>query len=225
MSLKFPIGSHPGREFVKVKCDVCGGLFYQKDTIPINDKYNLQHGLLVCKKDADQINEQVLPNNHFERPISQPELLRPERGDQFSVNELDDRLPGAPRLPFTAPNPINDNIDLFWQGPEDTGSSGIIGYKIERASPQLSYYDTIEVNTNEGATYYTDLTADVTQEYSYRVSAINSFGTGSPSIDFFWPTNQVPFSDVQYLIISPNNETLLIGPYYLRMNHQGEGIV
>lgn len=225
MALKFPIGKHPGREFVKVICDICGGLFYQKDTIRINDKYNLQHGLLVCKKDADQINEQVLPNNHFEHPISQPELLRPEHSDQFAVNALDDRLPGPPRLPFTAPNPINDNIDLYWQGPEDPGSSGIIGYKIERASPQLAYYYTIEDNTNEGATYYTDLTADVTQEYSYRISAINSFGTGSPSIDFFWPKNNLLFFDIQYLVISPNNENLLIGPYYLRMNHPEVGIV
>jgi hypothetical protein len=210
---------HPGRDYVKVICDVCGGQFRQKDTIRITDKYNHQYGLVVCKADADEINEQSLPNRHVDKPISQPEILRPERTDSFAVNLNDDRVPGAPRNPFAQVNPINDTIDLFWQGPEDTGSSGIIGYIIQRADPQLSYYDILSANTGTEYTYYQDLTADTSAEYSYKIAAINSFGTGAYSEEFFWPVNRTTWSDLTYLLISPANEALVIDGNPLRMNH------
>ena len=214
---------HPGRDYVKVICDVCGGQFRQKDTIRITDKYNHQYGLVVCRADADEINEQSLPNRHVDKPISQPEILRPERTDSFAVNLNDDRVPGAPRNPFAQVNPINDTIDLFWQGPEDTGSSGIIGYVIKRASPQLAYYDTISANTGTEYTYYQDLTADVSTEYSYKIAAVNSFGTGAYSEEFFWPVNRTTWSDLIYLLIS--NEALVIDGNPLRMNHTESGIL
>lgn len=206
MALKF--NKHPGREYVKVICQVCGGQFYQKDVVQITDKYNYQYGLIVCKKDADERNDQVLPNRHVDRPISNPGLLSPERADEFAVNELDDRLPGAPRLPFTQVHPINDTIDLFWQGPEDTGSSGIIGYKIVQAFPQYSTYITLVSNTGNNATYYSDLVTSVNSEVSYKVAAINSFGTGPYSVDFYWP--QVGADIYTYLVISPGGEVLTV---------------
>lgn len=227
MALKFNIGHHPGREYVKVICDVCGGLFYQKDTIKITDKYNYQYGLVVCKADADERNDQVLPNNHVDKPISQPDLLRPEQTDQFAANELDDRVPGPPRLPFAQVNPINETIDLFWQGPEDVGSSNIIGYMIMRATPQLSVYETIESNTGTEYTYYQDLTAAVSSEYSYKIAAINSYGTGAYSPEFFWPTQRVLWSDINYLVVSQDSSVLVTSDtlYPIRLNHTEAGTI
>lgn len=225
MALKFT--RHPGREYVKVICQICGGLFYQKDTVQITDKYNHQYGLTVCRKDADERNDQVLPNRHVDRPISNPGSLSPERADEFSVNEIDDRLPGAPRLPFAQVHPINDTIDLFWQGPEDTGSSGIIGYKIQRSDPQFAFYETIETTTSSNNTYYQDLSADVNTDYSYRIAAVNSYGTGPYSIEFFWPKQSSPYTDINYLIISQNGNILRNSDtlYEIRLNYTQLGIL
>lgn len=219
MTLKFKGGKYPGQEYMKVICDVCRGEFYRKDTVLVKNKYNFQYGQVVCFKDLDEINEQVLPNKSRDRPVKSPETLRPPKDPVFDVNENDDRLPSAPRAGYTQPHPLNNTIDLFWQGPEDSGSSGIIGYKIARATPQLSSYTVIDADTETGATYYSDLTADVTLKYSYKVAAINSFGVGSYSIDFFWPYNDNPDYEAQYLVISPAGDTLEVNGVPVRMNH------
>lgn len=224
MTLKF--NKHPGRGHVKVICDVCGGEFYQKDTVKVTNKYNTQHGLVVCFKDLDEINEQILPNNHIDRPISSPELLRPKRPDVLEPNLNDDRLPGPPRSPFTQVNPITDTIDLLWQAPEDQGSSVIVGYIIERASPQLSTYRVVTPNTNSAATYFNDPSADTSIEYSYRVAAINGFGTGPYSEEFFWPTVNIPWMDLNYLVTSDTLEVIATSDtlYGIRVNHLETGV-
>lgn len=225
MALKFNINNPPGRDYVKVICDVCGGLFYQKDTIKITDKYNYQFGLVVCRKDADERNDQVLPNNHKDKPISQPDKLRVERTDSFATNDADDRVPGPPRVPFAQVNPINDTIDLFWQGPEDTGSSSIIGYKVERADPQLGPYTLVISNTGTSYTYYQDLTANVSTDYSYRIAAINSFGVGSYSAEFFWPRNNITITDIEYIVDGDGNVVTGSDGYNLRSNYTDRGII
>lgn len=224
MSLKFK--KHPGREYVKVICDVCGGLFYQKDTIQITNKYNFQNGLVVCLADVDQINEQVLPNNHIDRPITRPDLLRPERFDEFSINLNDNRLPSAPRVPFAQVDPINDYVDLYWQGPEDTGSSEIVGYKVVRANPQLGTYEVLSINTGSGATFYQDTGSNINLEYSYKIAAINSFGVGAYSSEFFWPKPTFIWEDINYLVLSQNGNAIAASDtgYLIRLNHIEEGI-
>lgn len=225
MTLKYPIGTHPGREYVKVICDVCGGLFHQKDTVRVTNKFNYQNGLVVCFKDLDEINEQILPNNHIDSIISSPGILRPERPDQFVVNETDNRLPSAPRQPYTRVNPIDNLIDLYWMGPNDAGSSSIIGYKILRAEPQLAFYDTVDDNTSDPATYYTDTTANVSSEYSYKVAAVNSFGTGPYSEEFFWPTNRVPYGDIEYLVTDLNQTITTDSGIAIRLNLTNLGVI
>ncbi len=225
MTLKYPIGTHPGREYVKVICDVCGGLFHQKDTVKVTNRFNFQNGLIVCFKDLDEINEQVLPNNHIDKPISSPDLLRPEHTDVFAPYELDDRLPSAPKQPYTRVNPIDDYVDLYWLGPDDAGSSSVIGYKIARATPQLGPYDIVTLNTNDITTYYTDTTADVDAEYSYKIAAINSFGTGPYSEEFFWPTNTSLWGDINYLTTDAGVVITTDGGIAIRLNHTDTGIV
>lgn len=205
----FKIKTAPGREYVKVICDVCRGEFHQKDLSLVTNKYSTQYGQMVCKADLDDINEQVLPNNIHERPISSPELLRPDREPQFSSNPNDDRLPSAPLSPQALVNPINDTVDLYWSGPEDNGSSIVTGYVIERSDPQFSTYMVLTSNTHSISTYYQDVTAIVTTEYSYRIAAINSFGTGPYSKEFFWPVLSEDGSNVNYLVLSQNGYNLI----------------
>jgi hypothetical protein len=207
VALKFPSNRHPGSEYIQVECDVCHGWFYRYQVVRVTNKYSTQHGMVVCQRDFDEINEQSLPNRIREGKVPSPELLRPKRDPIFATNPNDDRLPSAPRLGQTRVNPLDDYIDLYWQGPEDPGSSAIIGYIIARANPQLANYIIVETMTTN-PTYYTDTSADVNMEYSYKVAAYNGFGTGPYSEEFFWPVKRVPF-DIVYLGI--NNGTDVLG--------------
>jgi hypothetical protein len=200
-----------GRDYVNVICDVCLGKYHSKDVSLITDKHNFQYGQVVCSGCKDEVNEQVFPVTSRERPISSPETLRPPKAVTTIVNANDDRLPSAPREPFCQVNPIDNYVDLFWQGPLDTGSSAILGYKIVRASQLIQVFSTISDNTNSGATYYTDTTSDVDLRYIYKVAAITSFGTGPYSEEFYWPKDTSPLTYTRYLIITPQTKVLIIG--------------
>ena len=71
-------------------------------------------------------------------------------------------------------------IDLSWSVPSDDGGANITGYKIE-VSTSGSTWSNLVANTNSTATSYshTGLTAGSTRHY--RISAINSAGTGPAS--------------------------------------------
>ena len=87
--------------------------------------------------------------------------------------------PGAPTgLSATADG--QTEIDLSWSAPSDDGGENITGYKIEVSTNGSSWSDLV-ANTNSAATTYPHrgLTARSTRHY--RVSAINSVGTGAAS--------------------------------------------
>ena len=88
-------------------------------------------------------------------------------------------VPGAPTS-LTATDVSSTQINLSWTAPSDNGGSTITGYKIER-SPDGSTWSTIVSNTGNTSTSYTDNGLTHSTTYTYRVSAINSVGTGSPS--------------------------------------------
>ena len=87
--------------------------------------------------------------------------------------------PGAP-TGLTATADGQTEIDLSWTAPTNTGDSEITGYKIEVSTSGSTWNDLV-ANTNSTATSYshTDLMAGSTRHY--RVSAINSAGTGPAS--------------------------------------------
>lgn len=62
-----------------------------------------------------------------------------------------------------------------------TGGSPITGYKIERSTDSGMTWSVIVPNTNSIATTYSDTGLAADTSYTYRVSAINSIGTSSPS--------------------------------------------
>ena len=87
--------------------------------------------------------------------------------------------PGAPEG-LTAAGNGQTRIDLSWTAPSDDGGADITGYKIEVSTNGSSWSD-LEANTRSTSTSYShsSLTAGSTRHY--RVSAINSAGTGPAS--------------------------------------------
>lgn len=183
---KFKAGSY------YVICDVCGRKLRQNQTVLIKDKYNLLNNMLVCKKDADKTNPQAYVRAVKERQIDSPKLIRSEGTDQFVfASEVDEiytadasdptgRAPGVPRLLYIA-GASSTQVELRWFGPEDSGSSAIKGYKVERESPTGGGFSTVIADTTSVATYYKDTTTSASTQYNYRVSAINDYTTGSVS--------------------------------------------
>ena len=89
-------------------------------------------------------------------------------------------VPGAP-TGLTATASGTTAIDLSWSAPASTGGSAITGYKIEVSSNGGSSWTNLVANTSNTTTTYahTGLTAGTTRHY--RVSAINTNGTGTAS--------------------------------------------
>ena len=72
-------------------------------------------------------------------------------------------------------------INLSWNAPTNNGGSAITGYKIERSTNAGSTWSTIVANTASTSTAFSDMGLTANTSYTYRVSAINSVGTSSPS--------------------------------------------
>ena len=89
-------------------------------------------------------------------------------------------VPGAP-TGLTATASGTTQIDLSWGAPASDGGSAITGYKIEVSSNGGSSWTDQVANTNSTTTTYahTGLAAGTTRHY--RVSAINTNGTGTAS--------------------------------------------
>ena len=89
-------------------------------------------------------------------------------------------VPGAP-TGLTATASGTTAINLSWSAPASTGGSAITGYRIEVSSNGTSSWTNLVANTSNTTTTYahTGLTAGATRHY--RVSAINTNGTGTAS--------------------------------------------
>src|SRR2546422_970570 len=72
-------------------------------------------------------------------------------------------------------------ISISWFAPLSDGGSPITGYKIERSTDGGTTWNIIVANTGNTGTWYPNYNLLASTAYSYRVSAINSVGTGSPS--------------------------------------------
>ena len=88
--------------------------------------------------------------------------------------------PGAP-TGLTATASGTTTINLSWTAPASNGGSAITGYKIEVSSDDGMTWTDLVADTNSPATTYphTGLAAGATRHY--RVSAINTAGTGASS--------------------------------------------
>ena len=87
--------------------------------------------------------------------------------------------PGAP-TGLTATADGQTEIDLSWTAPSDDGGAAITGYRIEVSTNGSSWSDLVADTDSTTTSYsHTSLTAGTTRHY--RVSAINSAGTGLAS--------------------------------------------
>ena len=89
-------------------------------------------------------------------------------------------VPGAP-TGLTAAANGQTQIDLSWTAPASSGGAAISGYKLEVSADAGSTWSGLEDDTESTSTTHehTGLTAGTTRHY--RVSAINSAGTGAAS--------------------------------------------
>ena len=88
-------------------------------------------------------------------------------------------VPGAP-TGLTATASGTSAIDLAWTAPSNDGGSAITGYRIEVSSDGVSSWTDLVADTDNTNTAYGDhFPAGTTRHY--RVSAINSVGTGAAS--------------------------------------------
>src|SRR5437867_1166100 len=94
----------------------------------------------------------------------------------------------SPPTGLAASAASSSQISLSWTAPTDNGGSAITGYKIEKSTDGGTTWSTLVANTGNTAATYSDTGLTHTTTYTYRVSAINSAGTGSPSITASAPT-------------------------------------
>ena len=71
-------------------------------------------------------------------------------------------------------------IDLSWRAPSDDGGAAVTGYRIEVSEDNSNWSDLV-TNTNSTGTSYSHTGLDAGSTRHYRVSAINSAGTGTAS--------------------------------------------
>ena len=107
--------------------------------------------------------------------------------DQLGLDFCQVEVPDAP-LGLTAEVSENEaEVDLSWTAPTFTGGAPITGYLIESSVDGNSPWTEVITTTGDGTTYTDDgtdangLTFGVGATQYYRVSAINSVGTGAPS--------------------------------------------
>ncbi|HYL67468.1 MAG TPA: fibronectin type III domain-containing protein [Nitrosopumilaceae archaeon] len=89
----------------------------------------------------------------------------------------------APSAPtgLKATDVSSSQINLSWTAPSNNGGSAITGYKIERSVNGGTTWSTIQSNTANTSTIYSDTGLAASTTYVYRVSAINAIGTSSHS--------------------------------------------
>ena len=102
----------------------------------------------------------------------------------------DGDVPAKPRgLTGTA---AHDRVDLTWNDP---GNDSITGYMILRRlryDDPSGYFHELVADTGSAATTYTDDTVEASTHYTYRIKAINGYGTSERSRWFHTQTLEVP---------------------------------
>src|SRR3989441_896796 len=108
-----------------------------------------------------------------------------------AVSESSNIIPhAAAQVAPVVPNPptglatpyvSSSQISISWFAPSNNGGAPITGYKIESSTDGGTTWNIIVPNTGSTGTWYSNYHLLASTTYTYRVSAINSAGTGSPS--------------------------------------------
>jgi hypothetical protein len=125
-------------------------------------------------------------------------------GDSANSNQITVLTQGVPDAPtLTVSQNSISSLDLSWSIPQDYGDS-ITGYKIEIDGG--GGYSDLVANTGNTDTSYTATGLAPISQYSFRISAINSYGVGATDIDSNW-TN--PTAPTGLLVIPDSTSTNL----------------
>ncbi len=100
-------------------------------------------------------------------------------GETITV-KLTTAAPGAPRN-LAAKAASTTQIDLDWDAPDKAGGSAITGYKIEVSTDNGGTWTDLVADTSSADTAYSHTGLSTGNTRHYRVSAINSGGTGLTS--------------------------------------------
>ena len=105
---------------------------------------------------------------------------RGEPSDVAHATTAAGRVPDPP-TGLTAQADGQTAIDLTWDAPADTGTSSILGYRVEVSEDEGASWADLTANTGSAETAYRHTGLQPSAVRHYRVSAINGSGTGLPS--------------------------------------------
>ncbi|VBB25891.1 unnamed protein product, partial [Acanthocheilonema viteae] len=106
----------------------------------------------------------------------------------FTINVKD--ISGVPENPRIV-DVSRDTASVEWDAPKDDGGSKIIGYIVEKKEiGRRTFHHVIQVTDDKTNCLIEDLDADT--EYSFRVAAINKYGTGEFAEFPLVHTNAIP---------------------------------
>jgi len=135
-----------------------------------------------------------------------------QTSDEVSVTPTEssgtaDTVPSPPTLLTITHDDLTVN-NLSWGTPEDDGGKSITGYKIE-LKVDVGDWEIVKANTGSTSTIYSHTNIPSGTDYNYRVSAINSIGTGLGNAKSIRITEEVPES--QLIEISTDKLSYLEG--------------
>lgn len=136
-------------------------------------------------------------------------------GDIFSITNT----ANTPQSPtgLVATTVSSSQINLSWTAPSDDGGSPITGYKIER-STNGGTFSILASNTASTDTSFSDTSLAASTTYTYRVSAINSVGSSSPSNTSSATTN--PTTSTLTVNTQDSDRNTIMG-YYTELYQNG----
>lgn len=138
------------------------------------------------------------PGTQYNYRVSAINAIGTSDPSTADADTTDAVAPGAP-TGLTATADGANAIDLSWTAPASTGGAAITGYFIERETGIGNGWSTLVADTSSTGTTYEDSSVDPGTEYNYRVSAINSVGTGDPSTADDATTDAVRTAGTYYL--------------------------
>ena len=142
---------------------------------PLVDRYDANDNGRIEKSEVIKaINDYLFSGG---APITKAEVIRLINLYLFGPDTA--QPPGAP-TGLTAMANGQTRIDLSWRAPANNGGAAITGYRVE-VSTDGSSWSNLAANTNSAAASHSDTGLTAGSARRYRVSAINSAGTGPAS--------------------------------------------